>query len=138
MKRKRADNQSLEIGYCNAAPAPKAKGSSAASSRKSSAAGASTAPKAKAEYVIVMVTEIGEACGYAEGINDDGLRWRKVGVLEQEEKAEFSYPAIIQTRDGLVHMTYTWKRQRIKHVVVDPVRIKAGEPLGLSSWHSAK
>ncbi len=71
-------------------------------------------------------------------ISVDGLRWRKVGVLEQEEKAEFSYPAIIQTRDGLVHMTYTWKRQRIKHVVVDPVRIKAGEPLGLSSWHSAK
>lgn len=78
MKRKRADNHSLEIG-CNAAPAPKAKGSSAASSRKSSAAGASTAPKAKAEYVIVMVTEIGEASGYAEGINDDGLRWRKYG-----------------------------------------------------------
>ena len=22
--------------------------------------------------------------------------------------------------DGLVHLTYTWKRQRIKHAVVDP------------------
>ncbi|MCA9038010.1 MAG: exo-alpha-sialidase, partial [Planctomycetaceae bacterium] len=29
-------------------------------------------------------------------ISDDGLKWKKVGVLEQEEKAEFSYPAIIQ------------------------------------------
>jgi len=68
-------------------------------------------------------------------ISDDGKEWRKVAVLEQEEKAEFSYPAIIQTSDGLVHLTYTWKRQRIKHVVVDPSKIKAGEKLSLNNWH---
>ena len=68
-------------------------------------------------------------------ISDDGVQWRKVAVLEQEEKSEFSYPAIIQTADGLVHMTYTWKRQRIKHVVVDPRKIEAGELLSLENWH---
>ncbi len=68
-------------------------------------------------------------------ISDDGLEWRQVGVLEQEERAEFSYPAIIQTSDGLVHMTYTWKRQRIKHVVVDPARIEAGSVLTKGNWH---
>ena len=26
---------------------------------------------------------------------------------------------MIQTRDGLVHVTYTWRRERIKHVVID-------------------
>ncbi len=57
-------------------------------------------------------------------------------VLEQEEKAEFSYPAIIQTADGLVHMTYTWKRQRIKHVVVDPAKIQPGDPLSKENWHT--
>jgi hypothetical protein len=36
---------------------------------------------------------------------------------------EYSYPAAIQSRDGLVHVTYTWRRERIKHVVVDPARI---------------
>lgn len=68
-------------------------------------------------------------------ISNDGLEWKKVAVLEQEEKQEFSYPAIIQTRDGMVHMTYTWKRQRIKHVVVDPTRITTGDNLSLKNWH---
>ncbi len=56
-------------------------------------------------------------------ISNDGKSWRDVLVLENEPKAEFSYPAIIQTRDGLVHMTYTWKRKLIKHVVVDPAKL---------------
>ncbi len=68
-------------------------------------------------------------------ISNDGKEWRKVAILEQEEKAEFSYPAIIQTEDGLVHISYTWKRQRIKHVVLDPSKIEAGEVLSMENWH---
>ena len=68
-------------------------------------------------------------------ISADGLQWKKVAVLEQEEKQEFSYPAIIQTKDGMVHMTYTWKRQRIKHIVIDPSKIDTGEVLSLKNWH---
>ena len=67
-------------------------------------------------------------------ISDDGLVWKKVAVLEQDEKAEFSYPAIIQADDGLVHMSYTWKRQRIKHVVVDPALLNTGDVLSLDNW----
>ena len=45
----------------------------------------------------------------------------KIGALTLEnERGEYSYPAMIQTSDGLVHVTYTWKRQRIKHVVLKP------------------
>ncbi len=40
--------------------------------------------------------------------------------LEQEQKGEFSYPAIIQTIDGLVHVTYTWNRESINHVILEP------------------
>ena len=62
-------------------------------------------------------------------VSSNGKQWHKVGVLEQETKAEFSYPAIIQTDDGLVHMTYTWKRKRVKHVVLDPGKIQQGPEL---------
>lgn len=58
-------------------------------------------------------------------ISDDGERWRKVLDLENTPGAEFSYPAVIQARDGLVHVVYTWKRQRIKHVVIDPRKLGA-------------
>lgn len=71
-------------------------------------------------------------------ISTNGKEWRKVAVLEQEERAEFSYPAIIQTADGLVHMSYTWKRQRIKHVAVDPASIHAGAVLDKGNWHDSK
>lgn len=53
-------------------------------------------------------------------ISDDGNTWRSVGILEQEKSAEFSYPAMIQSADGLVHISYTWKRDRVKHVTLDP------------------
>ena len=56
-------------------------------------------------------------------ISDDGESWQRVGTLEQERNERFSYPAIIQTEDGLVHATYTWKRTHIKHVVIDPAEL---------------
>lgn len=52
-------------------------------------------------------------------ISSDGKSWRKVLDLETE-KGEFSYPAIIQSDDGLVHCTYTWNRKRIRYVVFNP------------------
>ena len=47
----------------------------------------------------------------------DGVTWSAPTTIE-EGPGEYSYPAIIQTHDGLVHMTYTWRRERIRHVVV--------------------
>jgi predicted neuraminidase len=55
-------------------------------------------------------------------VSRDGKTWQAALVLEHE-RGEYSYPAIIQTSDGLVHLTYTWKRQRVKHAVIDPSKI---------------
>lgn len=55
-------------------------------------------------------------------VSSNGRLWGPPVVLEREP-GEYSYPAVIQTADSLVHVTYTWKRQRIKHVVIDPRRL---------------
>jgi alpha-L-rhamnosidase len=52
-------------------------------------------------------------------LSHDGRTWQAALVLESEPNQEFSYPAVIQTRDGLVHITYTYRRTNIRHVVVD-------------------
>ena len=51
--------------------------------------------------------------------SEDGENWMPILTLERSE-GEFSYPAVIQSGDGLVHITYTWKRKSIRHVVIDP------------------
>ncbi len=57
------------------------------------------------------------------GLTTDGKNWT-VPVTLEDQRGEFSYPAIIQAADGKVHITYTWKRQSVKHVVLDPAKIK--------------
>lgn len=67
-------------------------------------------------------------------VSKDGKRWQAAVVLERESGSEFSYPAAIQSRDGYVHVTYTWKRQRIKHVVLDPSRFELRDIVE-GQWH---
>jgi predicted neuraminidase len=55
-------------------------------------------------------------------VSRDGLEWEPALVLESSG-GEFSYPAVIQSADGLVHITYTWKRRNIRHVVLEPARL---------------
>jgi alpha-L-rhamnosidase len=52
-------------------------------------------------------------------VSEDGLNWYAALVLE-DQKGEYSYPAVIQTSDSLVHITYTWNRKKIKHTIIDP------------------
>lgn len=59
----------------------------------------------------------------------DGKTWQDVLTLA-DGAGEFSYPAIIQTADGLVHVTYTWNLSRIRHVVIDPTRLAPANPIG--------
>lgn len=57
-------------------------------------------------------------------LSRDGVHWRPALTLETEPLPDgYAYPAVIQSADGLVHITYTWNRRKIRHVVVDPARL---------------
>lgn len=62
----------------------------------------------------------------------DGKSWLAAAILERQ-KGEHSYPAMIQTDDGLVHITYTYHRKKVKHVVVDPAKLRVA-PIVNSRW----
>jgi predicted neuraminidase len=65
-------------------------------------------------------------------VSSDAKAWKAALVLESDP-GEYSYPAIIQTSDGLVHITYTWKRQKVKHAVIDPTKLSPRDIVG-GAW----
>jgi predicted neuraminidase len=68
-------------------------------------------------------------------VSKDGKTWEAALVLESEP-GEYSYPAVIQSADGLVHATYTWKRKRVKHAVIDPAKLQP-KPMSHGQWPDA-
>jgi predicted neuraminidase len=66
-------------------------------------------------------------------VSKDGRKWEAAIVLEQEPGAEHSYPSVIQARDGYVHIVYSAKRERIRHVVLDPNRFET-KPIIDGRW----
>jgi predicted neuraminidase len=65
-------------------------------------------------------------------VSENGTDWQAALVLENEP-GEYSYPAVIQTSDGMVHATYTWKRKHVKHVVINPAELKSA-PIVDGQW----
>ncbi len=62
------------------------------------------------------------------GVSEDGKVWKAAIELESgANNDEYSYPAVIQTHDGMIHITYTWNRKKVKHVVLDPGKLKLTE-----------
>lgn len=53
-------------------------------------------------------------------VSDDGLHWKAAVILEDSPINQYSYPSVVQGRDGKVHIVYTWRRQRIKYACIDP------------------
>jgi predicted neuraminidase len=46
----------------------------------------------------------------------NGSDWTDIYTLENHKNGEYSYPAIIQSSDGQIHITYTSERKKIKYI----------------------
>ncbi len=57
-------------------------------------------------------------------LSDDGTHWHHALTLEDSPIDQYSYPAIIQGRDGTLHCVYTWRRQRIAYKQIDLSKLK--------------
>ena len=55
-------------------------------------------------------------------ISTDGENWQDIYTLENHDKGEYSYPAIIQDKKGYIHLTYTAERKKITYVEIRLVR----------------
>ncbi len=60
-------------------------------------------------------------------VSKNGKKWYAALILEDSPISQYSYPSVIQTADGMVHIVYTWRREKIKYVKVDPSKLKLTE-----------
>lgn len=51
-------------------------------------------------------------------ISKDGENWKDIYQLVNKKEGEYSYPAVIEGSDKLIHITYTDDRKSIKYVVL--------------------
>src|SRR5687767_3161928 len=63
----------------------------------------------------------------------DGKTWWAALILEDSPISQYSYPSIIQTSDGMVHIVYTWRREKLKYVKVDPAKL-VGRKIEKGLW----
>ncbi len=70
-------------------------------------------------------------------ISIDGKNWSAALVLEDSPISQYSYPSVIQTSDGMVHIVYTWRRELVKHVTVDPSKLEL-KPIVNGIWPGEK
>ena len=70
-------------------------------------------------FLLVYNHSSSNRCEFSVAVSRDGKQWRS-GLIREPETGEFAYPAVIQSRDGFAHITYSWNKQRIRHVIIDP------------------
>ena len=51
-------------------------------------------------------------------VSKNGIDWEDQIILEEKKGFEFSYPAVIESLDGKIHISYTYDRKNIKHVIL--------------------
>jgi len=57
-------------------------------------------------------------------VSNDGKVWNAALILEDSPISQYSYPSVIIGADGFIHIVYTWRRERIKYVKIDPAQLQ--------------
>ena len=57
-------------------------------------------------------------------ISSDGSHWHHALTLEDSPISQYSYPSIIQGKDGKLHAVYTWRRLRVAYKEIDLNKLK--------------
>ena len=71
-------------------------------------------------------------------VSNDGVNWEAALVLDyRDDGSRYTYAGVIQGRDGLVYVSYTWHRKRIKHVVINPNALET-YPIVNGEWPKDK
>jgi alpha-L-rhamnosidase len=66
-------------------------------------------------------------------VSTDGKNWGAALILEDSPVSQYSYPSVIQSSDGKVHIVYTWRRERVKYVQIDPSKLEL-KPIVNEQW----
>lgn len=75
----------------------------------------------------------GERSPLNVSVSPDGQTWYASLVLEDDHTGQYSYPSVIQSKDGKVHIVYTWHRKKIKYVELDPSKLPS-EKIEAGIW----
>ncbi len=81
-------------------------------------AGIDSVRQADGRFLLVYNPSAGDRHTLSVASSADGKQWTRMLDVDQGP-GEYSYPAMIVGRDGRVHITYTWRREKIKHVVLE-------------------
>lgn len=67
---------------------------------------------------------------------DQGRTWGPYVDVEAEGGAEFSYPYLLQTKDGMIHLAYTHRRESMRHIVFNEAFVRAGADMPSNAEYS--
>lgn len=75
-------------------------------------------------FETVLGTPKGPRTPISIALSDDGTNWQHTLTLEDSPISQYSYPAIIQGKDGSLHCIYTWRRLRMAYKKIDLKKLK--------------
>ncbi len=75
-------------------------------------------------FATLPMTKKGPRTPLSIAISEDGERWQHALTLEDSPIDQYSYPAIIQGKNGHLYCVYTWRRQRIVFKEIDLKKLR--------------